>query len=227
LISDASHAQGALWDGKPLGFYYDYVCASLGKGKLISGGELGVVTARDDRCRDRMLLYGHVNRVPKAFLTEEYRHIANAVGVKYRPHAFALALALTQIQTYPERSRRLVQHIQAFEAGLARIPGCAPYSTPTAADRVYWRIPLRIDPQLDPADLVARLQERDGPVERAPGTLVPHHSAITEYYGIKPQRRFPVADQVAARTVRVHPFPLYIEGAVEELLAAFEEVFRS
>ncbi|MGA7876555.1 MAG: aminotransferase class I/II-fold pyridoxal phosphate-dependent enzyme [Desulfoferrobacter sp.] len=70
LISDSSHAHGVLWKDRPLGHYYDFVCTSFGKGKLISGGELGVVTTNDDRYRDRMLLYGHVNRVPHKPLSQ-------------------------------------------------------------------------------------------------------------------------------------------------------------
>ena len=93
LISDSSHAHGALWNGRPLGSHYDFVCTSFGKGKLISGGELGVATTNDDRYRDRMLLYGSVNRVPQALITPEYKHMHNSVGVKYRPHPFAMTLA--------------------------------------------------------------------------------------------------------------------------------------
>jgi perosamine synthetase len=225
LICDAAQAHGALWDGRPLGYYYDYVCASLGKGKLISGGELGVVTAPSDRCRDRMMLYGHVNRVPNALLTDEYRHFDNAVGVKYRPHAFSLAMALEQMETYAERSRRLVENVQKFEEGLSSIPGFTPYKTHPKATRVYWRFPIRVDSSAADLDtIVGQLTDSDCPVERSRAKLVHMNTVITDYYGIKPNREFPVAQRINEENLRVDAFALYEEGAVERILEAFAKV---
>ncbi|MEH6581281.1 MAG: aminotransferase class I/II-fold pyridoxal phosphate-dependent enzyme [Halioglobus sp.] len=227
LICDAAQAHGALWDGHPLAYYYDYVFSSFGKGKLISGGELGVVTAPSDRCRDRMLLYGHVNRVPHALLTDEYRHIDNAVGVKYRPHPFALSLALEQMNTYAERSRKLVENVQIFERGLAAIPGFSPFETQPMASRMYWRFPVRVNsPDSDLAALVKCLKERNCPVHHNPGTLAHRHNVVTEYYGVKTQRAFPVAERIASEVLHVDAFPLYQDGMAERLLEAFAEVAR-
>ncbi|MHC4324804.1 MAG: DegT/DnrJ/EryC1/StrS family aminotransferase, partial [Planctomycetota bacterium] len=186
LISDSSHAPGALWDGLPLGRYYDFVCTSLGKGKLISGGELGAVTTNDDYYRDRMLLYGHVNRVPGALITPEYRHMQNSVGVKYRPHPFAMALAMEQLQTYRERSERLIENIRRFEEALCGIDGFNTFGAPEKASRVYWRIPVRVDPEvLGSADSVVQdLASRDCPVERKKNIMIPKHNVFTEFYGI-------------------------------------------
>lgn len=225
LICDAAHAHGALWDGRPLGHYYDYVCSSLGKGKLISAGELGVVTAPTDRCRDRMMLYGHVNRVPNALLTDEYRHIDNAVGVKYRPHTFALALALEQMKTYDARLRQLVRNVQVFEQGLRSIAGFAPYETHPKASRVYWRFPVRVDDASIDLDAVAgKLRERDCPVERNRRALLHRHTVITEYYGIETDRAFPVAEHARDISLHVDAFPLYQDGVAEQMIAAFAEV---
>lgn len=222
LMADASHAHGALWDKQPLGHYYDYVCASMGKGKLISGGELGVVTANTDACRDRMLLYGHVNRVPGGLLTDDYRHIENAVGIKYRPHPVAMALALEQMRTYAERSARLVRNVRAFEQGLGAIPGFTPFATPKSADRVYWRVPVRVETGLGDADTVAqRLVDRTCAVERKGELLLHEHSVLTDYYGLKADRPFPVAERVVAGSLQVHVFPLYAEDVGRQLLANF------
>jgi len=224
LIADAAQAHGALWNGHPLGYYYDYVCSSLGKGKLISGGELGVVTAPSDRCRDRMLLYGHVNRVPAALLTDEYRHIDNAVGVKYRPHPFALTLALEQVTTYASRSRQLVEQVQQFERGLSGLSAFSPLASSPEASRVYWRFPVRVNTSGDLETLARRLQERNCPVHRNPGTLAHRHSVVTQYYGIQTDRTFPVAERIAAQILHVDSFPLYQDGRSEILLEAFSEV---
>jgi dTDP-4-amino-4,6-dideoxygalactose transaminase len=224
LIADAAQAHGALWNGRPLGYYYDYVFSSFGKGKLISGGELGTVTAPSDRCRDRMLLYGHVNRVPAALLTDEYRHIDNAVGVKYRPHPFALTLALQQMDSYASRSRKMVENVQIFEEGLADLPIFSPFEINPEASRVYWRFPIRVNATPAKLDTLLRhLREHNCPVSGNPGTLAHRHSVVTEYYGIRTERTFPVAERIASEVLHVDPFPLYREGAAEALLRAFAE----
>ncbi len=229
LISDSSHAQGTRWDGKALGHHYDFVCASLGKGKLISGGELGVVTANDDLHRDRMVLYGHVNRVPRGLITEDYRHLQNSVGVKYRPHPFAMALALEQMCSYAERSAKLVQNIQAFEAGLATIPGFDAFAIPPKAERVYWRVPLRYDTERFPelGDLQQLLVDRGCPVDtRGRGRFIHEHNVITEFYGVDTRRSFPVAERMRNKVLYLDVFPFYDDGLVEPLLEHFAAVAR-
>jgi perosamine synthetase len=225
LVCDGAHAPGALWNGHPLGYYYDYICTSFGKGKLISGGELGVVTAPADRCRDRMLLYGHVNRVPGALLTDEYRHIDNAVGIKYRPHPFALTLALEQIESYSERSCQLVSNVQCFERALKNMPVFRAMEADPKASRVYWRFPVRVEVNGADIDLVLeKLAERNCPVSRNPATLAHQHSVVTQYYGVRTERHFPVAERIAKQIIHVDAFPLYERGNAELLAAAFAEV---
>lgn len=225
LISDASHALGALWNGRPLGHYYDFVCTSMGKGKLISGGELGAVTTNDDRYRDRMLLYGHVNRVPHALITPEYRYMHNSVGVKYRPHPFAMALALDQFQTYDRRCRRLVENACRLEQGISDIAGFSTFTAAEEARRVYWRIPVRVDTEvLGSTDSVLQhLEEQNCPVERKAQILIPRHNVLTEFYGMKNNHRFPVAERLCEETFQVQAFALYDEWNVEHTL----DLFRS
>jgi dTDP-4-amino-4,6-dideoxygalactose transaminase len=226
LISDASHAHGATWRGEPVGRVTDFLCASFGKAKLVTGGELGIVTANEDRHRDRMLLYGHVNRVPKALITNEYRHVENAVGMKYRPHTFATAIALSQFETLAERTAKLAANCRAFEAGLAEIRGFAPYVTPEGGERVYWRVPVRVDRDRFPdlMGLVERLKAAGVPAEKRNPKLVHRHNVISDYYGVETDRAFPVAERMIAETIQVDSFPLYQDGAAGAFLEGFREV---
>lgn len=141
LISDASHAHGATWCGSPLGTFCDVVCASFGRGKLITGGELGIVSTDESHLRDRMLLFGHVNRVPQGYLTDTYKHIGNAIGIKYRPHPFALQLALDQFDSYPERSRQLVVHVNELLSEVHRA-GLETQHSFAESGRVFWQIAI-------------------------------------------------------------------------------------
>src|SRR5207302_270096 len=95
----------------PLGVFADVTCASYGKGKLITGGELGAAMTDRADLWDRMLAFCHVNRVPGGLRTGVCRHLSNAVGPKYRPHALALPIALAQMDTYAERLAMLIGHV--------------------------------------------------------------------------------------------------------------------
>ena len=150
----------------------------------------------------------------------------NSVGVKYRPHPFAMALALNQMQTYTERSKRLVENARKFEQDLAHIPGFQTFVTPKEANRVYWRIPVRVDiARLGSAEnVVRRLRERDCPVEWKGRPLIPEHNALVEFYGIKTHRKFPVAERLLTETLQVHAFALYDEGAVQKTLTQFHDL---
>lgn len=227
LISDSSHAQGAMWGDRPHGVYYDIVCASLGKGKLVSGGELGVAVANDARHLDRMLLFGHVNRIPGAFRTDEYRHMQNSVGVKYRPHTFALALAMAQLATYRERSDRLVANIRRFEAGLEDIEGFDTFACPQPADRVYWRVPLRLTAERVGAvdSVIARFHRSGCPVVMEKSRrLVHEHNALTDFYGIRAAGPYPVAQQVVKDTVLLNAFSFVRDDAAERALDALRAI---
>jgi dTDP-4-amino-4,6-dideoxygalactose transaminase len=201
LISDSSHAHGATWRGRPLGKFCDLLCASFGKGKLITGGELGIATTDDPRLRDRMLLFGHVNRVPRAYLTDCYKDIGNAIGIKYRPHPFALRLALDQMDTYAERSRRLLANVGELLAAIHGASLRTQASFPESG-RVFWHVVVMAEPsilgRLRNSAAAAGLVIEDNHYH----PLLHENPIVTRYYRL-PQPRFPVAEEGSARIVQI------------------------
>jgi perosamine synthetase len=222
LISDASHAHGATWSGNPLGMFSDVLCASFGKGKLITGGELGIATTDDPHLRDRMLLYGHVNRVPQAYLTDRYKDIDNAVGIKYRPHPFALQLALDQLESYPERNRRLLINVNELIGELHRA-GLETQHTFTQSGRVFWKVIIMAEPAV--LDRLRRKAAAAGLiVERNHYQPLLHEcSVLTRYYGLVPQR-FAVAEGVAARIAQIDALQLWDRTLVDRYAAVFRSL---
>lgn len=142
LVSDASHAHGATYRGKPVAAWADVTCFSLGVQKLITGGELGCAVTDDALLRDRCMVFGHTNRVPKDL--QELDWTGNALGLKLRPHAVALALAYPQIPRFEEKKARLQETCGHLEAALAP-HGFVPQVVPGGSQRVWWRIVLRLD----------------------------------------------------------------------------------
>ena len=142
LVSDASHAHGAVCEGEPLGRWADITCYSFGLNKLISGGELGGAVTNSAEFRDRMLLLAHPNRVPRDLLC--LRWSGNALGLKARPHPFAAALALPQFDRFPAKLEKLRATCRKIEE-LFEPLGFQPQKTFWPTERVYWRLVLRID----------------------------------------------------------------------------------
>lgn len=142
IVADASHAHGAEVDGRPLACGATVAAYSLGLHKLITGGELGCAVTNDEVLRDRMLTYGHVNRVPRDLAGHEWH--GNAVGLKLRPHPAALSLALSQIGRFPEKLELLRATCRRIEEVVAA-HGLSPQAVPAGAVRSYWKIVLRLD----------------------------------------------------------------------------------
>jgi dTDP-4-amino-4,6-dideoxygalactose transaminase len=140
IVADASHAHGAEYRGEPIACGADIACFSLGFQKLISGGELGCAVTTDLELKDRMMLRGHVNRVPSALKSDVWH--GNAIDLKMRPHPVALILASGQLKRYPEKRERLVETCGRIEESLRQC-GFQPQSTDYEVSRVWWKIVLR------------------------------------------------------------------------------------
>jgi predicted dehydrogenase/dTDP-4-amino-4,6-dideoxygalactose transaminase len=146
VVYDASHAHGATYTGLPLAHFADATCYSLGRQKLVSGGELGCAVTSDLALRNRMLTYAHVNRVPAALRASNWN--GNAVGLKFRPHPVALSLALSQLGRAEEKLKLSRQCCGKIETIFAE-HGFVAQSVPDGAVRSYWRIVFHLDPRWD------------------------------------------------------------------------------
>lgn len=147
IISDASHAHGAKWDGKNIGGLdcEDIACFSLGKNKLISSGELGVAVTNNAQLYDELLFMGHPNRVPDALITEKYKSYSNGIGNKYRPHPLSMVLAIEQINRYDEKMKKNIETNDYLSKRINRIPGFKAIKSYDKSRRVYWKLLIRID----------------------------------------------------------------------------------
>lgn len=147
VISDASHAHGTKWNGKRIGGLdcEDIACFSLGKNKLISAGELGVAVTNDEKLYDELLFFGHPNRVPSALVTEKYKDYINGIGNKYRPHPLSMVLALEQIKRYEEKRMLNIRTNEYLNKKIGEIPGFVNIKTYEKAERVYWKLLIKVD----------------------------------------------------------------------------------
>lgn len=123
LIEDASHAHGALWDGRGVGSLGHVGCFSLQGSKSVSGGEAGVAVTDDPEILDRMILLGHFGR-PRLGVVDVVNEIGDmSLGAKYRAHPWAIAMALVGLRRLPELNERRTDNYEYLNAELRDCPG--------------------------------------------------------------------------------------------------------
>jgi perosamine synthetase len=135
LIEDCSHAHGALYRDRPVGSWGDIGCFSLQGPKAVSGGEAGIAVTNDPVLFDHMLVLGHYGRLKQgqARRTFETDHIS--LGVKYRPHLYAMLLASGSLSRLPELNRRRQRNYDILNEELAGCPAVQPIETTPDATR--------------------------------------------------------------------------------------------
>jgi perosamine synthetase len=136
VVEDASHAHGATYGGRKVGTIGAVGCFSLQGtnpgGKAVSGGEGGMIVTDDDRLWERLLAYGHLNRagLGDEMVSPAYRALGNTgLGLKFRAHPLALALAKASFETLEERNAGIAETRRRLAQDLAGIPGLSLTST--------------------------------------------------------------------------------------------------
>jgi len=127
LIEDASHAHGALWEGRKVGSLGHVGCFSLQFSKAMTGVEAGVATTDDDELYDRMLILGQYGRCEKLAVTGRYRDLRSmGLGIKYRANPLGMAMARAQLQRLPELNAKRAAWFNRLDELLADVPGVYP-----------------------------------------------------------------------------------------------------
>jgi perosamine synthetase len=253
IVYDACHVHPARWDGANLGSFPDVVCYSLQgsdpTGKPISSGEGGIVTTGSQELYERMLIYCHLHRagIQDELTNPTYRMLGNqGLGLKWRAHPLALAIARTSMQTLGYRHERQLQHRQTLYQGLADVPGVRiPKAYPKAEEggfhaglRVFYvpealgGLPLARYLEALRAEGVPAVARRDGPEHLRPlfqrGFDLYGHGRGPIGPGTCHDQRgdLPVAESLIERMLFL---PAYVdppEGLLEQIVAAFGKVAR-
>jgi perosamine synthetase len=135
LIEDCSHAHGASYRDRPVGSWGDVGCFSLQGPKAVSGGEAGVAVTNDPLLFDRMLVLGHYGRLKQGQARATFDTDYLSLGLKYRPHLYAIQLALGSLSRLDELNRRRQRHYDILSDELASCPAVQPIPTTAHATR--------------------------------------------------------------------------------------------
>lgn len=148
LIEDCSHAPGASYQGRPVGSWGDIGCFSLQGVKAVTGGEAGIAVTNDPVLFDHMLVLGHNGRTLAGQAAATFQIDNISLGVKYRPHLFAVLLVMGSLSRLPELNRLRRRNYQILSSELEGCRAVRIIETyPDAVRGGLLEFILRYDPQ--------------------------------------------------------------------------------
>jgi perosamine synthetase len=201
VIADAAHALGATFGGLPVGAWGDAACFSLGRGKLVCGGEGGVLVTRNVRLYERaMALTQHPERVRRRLGPGFPIHFV----LNYRIHPLAAVLALADLR---KMGQRLDHRISVRKEVLNALKGCHAVEYPRpigGAMPAAYGVCLSTDGNFDRDALVAAAQAagiplRQGPVKHPLHLLGDKSNAPASIKYVRPKGACPVTEDICRR----------------------------
>jgi len=251
IVEDAAHCTGAEWDGKKIGNAGDITCFSLQgtdpHGKPVSGGEGGIVTTNNREFYERQLIYCHLHRtdIEKELTNPEYRRLdAEVLGLKWRAHPLALAIAKVSLSSLEYRNRRRIENRSRVFKALKDLPGIEPIRDYEKAKPAGFYGGLKIkynSEQLDGLSIskfVEAMNAEGAPISASHLTLEHLRSIFTRGFDLWGHDRgplgsdfrvykkgdFPVAEGLSDKVLTI---PAYIEvkdGFLDQYIDAFRKV---
>ena len=253
IVHDACHAHPSRWDGASVGALPDVVCFSLQGsdpgGKPVSGGEGGVTTTNNREFHERILIYCHLHRrgIEDELTRPEYRMLyRHGLGLKWRPHPLAMALARISLKSADYRSEQRAAHRAYLFEALQGIPGVHPAkSYPKAQDGGFYggyRI-IYAPEELNGLDARSHMEAMCG--EGVPLSFYrdePEHlrALIKQGFDLYGHNRGPIgpgaydhklgdlpvteAMLLGGRAMRLKPYIEPAEGLLDQIIDAFRKV---
>jgi len=254
IVEDAAHCTGAEWGGKKIGNAGDITCFSLQgidpHGKPVSGGEGGMVTTNSRELYERQLIYCHLHRagVTKELTNYQYRMLdPELLGLKWRAHPLALALARVSLSTLEYRNKCKMENRERIFKALKNLPGLEPIRDYEKAKPAgfYGGLKIKYHPEhlgdLPIGKFVEALNAEGAPISATHLTLEHLRSIFTRGFDLwghdrgplgsdfKAYKRgdFPIAEGFADKALTI---PAYIEtkvGFLDQYIEAFNKVISN
>jgi perosamine synthetase len=166
LISDAAHALGAKLQGRPIGSWGDITCFSLGRGKLVSGGEGGIIATNDVKIYERAVaLTQHPERM-RRIKGPKYNN--KCFGLNYRIHPLSALLALCDLKNIVQKYIHRETIFRRFMKGLENTNYITPQLSLFNEDPAPYGIPLTFEQNNGREALVSQLQNMGVPLRCGP-----------------------------------------------------------
>ncbi|UCD76533.1 MAG: DegT/DnrJ/EryC1/StrS family aminotransferase [Phycisphaerales bacterium] len=179
VLEDASHAHGAVYKGRKIGTIGDAAVFSMQANKLLPSAEGGMFLTRDPEMWEKVIRYGHYERLLPMKGSPNRRFAATGFGMKYRMSPLSAAVARTQLKSLPERNARRNENCICLSEKLEKL-GFQTFLAPEGVQRVYFEFLIRYDQSQTglPIGDLARALQAEGALVGAPRYPLLHQQPV-------------------------------------------------
>ena len=219
LVQDACEAFGAVdGEGAAVGTRGNLAVFGFYPNKQLTTGEGGAVVAPDGAVKGRIDSERNQGRAPDMDWLDHDR-----LGFNYRLSDLACALGLAQLERLDRMLADRARVAQLYGQGLRGIEGLELLCADEGQARRSWFVfVVQMPPEVDRDDAIRALRERG--VDSKPYLPAIHlMSFYRERLGHR-EGQFPVAEEVAARSLALPFFPELTAGQVERVCEAVRAV---
>ena len=157
IIEDASHAHGAVYQGRKCGTLGDVSVFSLQGDKLAPAGEGGIFLTDHSEYHERAACLGDITRIIELDSSAR-RFAATGMGIKTRIAPMSAALGRVSLQRLPDSNRIRSDNHHWLSERLEAL-GFDCFLPPAGVSRVWFEFMIRHrDPTLDTSRLIGQLQ---------------------------------------------------------------------
>jgi len=204
LLEDASHAHGAMIDGKKAGTLGDVGCFSLYPTKIMTSCEGGMIISDNAGLAEAARCMRNCGQSP----TKE----VVMLGHNWRLSEVAAIIGKSQLSKLEEFITQRNTIARYYEKELSGIDGISVFHVPPNIRHSYYKYPIRLADEIDRDTLALKLKEKGidtGSVYDPPCHLQPYY---LENYSHKGE--FPVAETVLKKILCL---PMHIKLTPEDL----------
>ncbi|MHC5112869.1 MAG: DegT/DnrJ/EryC1/StrS family aminotransferase [Planctomycetota bacterium] len=179
VLEDASHAHGATYRGRKIGTLGDAAVFSMQANKLVPSAEGGVLVTNDDAIFEKVIRYGHYERLLPMKGSPERRFAATGFGMKYRMSPLSAAVARVQLRHLDERNRQRTANCRSLSEKLETL-GFRTFLPPDDVERVYFEFLIGYDEATGgvPIGDLARALQAEGALVGAPRYPLVHQQPV-------------------------------------------------
>jgi dTDP-4-amino-4,6-dideoxygalactose transaminase len=240
ILEDASHAHGASYHGTPVGMLSDAAVFSMQANKLVPSAEGGMLVTNDQQVFERVIRYGHYERLLPMKESPNRRFAATGFGHKFRMSPLSAAVARAQLRRLDQRNARRNDNCIYLSQRLESLGCFETFLAPEQVQRVYFEFLVRYDQSRTglPIKELARALQAEGALVGAPRYPLLHQqpmftegtwAKIARLSGEAAQRTYDPADlphTIAgnASLLKLPNFPSADRALLDQYAAAFEKV---
>ena len=231
VIEDCAQAQGATWNGRPVGSLGDIAAFSFCQDKIMTTlGEGGMLTTNDRRLWERVwALKDHGKNYSAIYQQAHangFRWLHDGIGTNARMSEVQAVVGRIQLQKVPDWLKKRRLHAKNLSIALSRIPALRVPTPDPEIEHAYYRLYVFLEPEK-----LKSGWSRDRIVSAVEAEGIPCYvGSCSEVYmekafeAFRPAARLPSARELGETSVAFHVHPTLEHADIEDTCMAVEKV---